>query len=60
MVRSVRPAAVPWQLAAETCRGNLISIIKAYITLEHLLVILHRKKLNPYVGSLYKAGQSFV
>jgi hypothetical protein len=32
-----------WQLVAETCRGNLMSIIKAYNTLEHLLVILHRK-----------------
>jgi hypothetical protein len=29
--------------AAETCWGNLMSIIKAYNTLEHLLVILHRK-----------------
>jgi hypothetical protein len=32
-----------WQVAAETCRGNLMSTIKADITLEHLLVILHRK-----------------
>jgi hypothetical protein len=31
-----------WQLAAETCRGNLMSIVKYYNTLEHLLVILHR------------------
>jgi hypothetical protein len=35
-----------WQLAAKTCPGNLMSIIKAYITLEHWLVILHQKIQN--------------
>jgi hypothetical protein len=30
-----------WQLADETCWGNLIRIIKGYNTPEHLLVILH-------------------
>jgi hypothetical protein len=32
-----------WQLHAETCWGNLMSITKAYNTLEHFFVILHRK-----------------
>jgi hypothetical protein len=32
-----------WQLPAETRQGNLMSIIKAYNTLERLFVILHRK-----------------
>jgi hypothetical protein len=35
MVRSVWPAAETWP-------GNLMSIINAYNTLQHLLVILHR------------------
>jgi hypothetical protein len=36
--------------AAETW-GNLMSIIKAYNTLENLLVILHRKKKHPSISS---------
>jgi hypothetical protein len=33
-------------LPAETCWGNLMSVIKAYNALGHLLVILHRKIQN--------------
>jgi hypothetical protein len=35
-----------WQLTAKTCRGNLMSMKEAYITLEHWLVILHQKIQN--------------
>jgi hypothetical protein len=57
MVRSVWPAVTPyrWQLAAETW-GNLMSIIKAYTALEHLLAILHRNQYS-YQGRSEKCGR---
>jgi hypothetical protein len=41
-----RVTAWRWQLAAETRRGNLMSIIKAYNTIKHLLAIFHGKRQN--------------
>jgi hypothetical protein len=65
VVRSVWPAVVPcnpWrrQLSAETCRGNLMSIIKSYNTLERLLVILHRKMLICYVDHINTSSRRIV
>jgi hypothetical protein len=48
-LRGLRGMCNPWRwsLDAETCRGNLMGTIKkAYNTLEHLLVILHRIRKN--------------